>query len=136
MFSSETGDFSGRFHESFGKDVTTDYPRDDMEANGLAHVHVFDEESMTEAEISKWDRKNYSTTFMGRRGTSNTCAVYTLGSEGTVLLLAFYAPPAHEKHNNVEYVRSLLRAANDFFEDQDDGEYVLPRSKILEILAA
>lgn len=137
MFNSEDG-FYNRFHDSFGKDVTTDFPQAEMEANGLAHVHLFDEKSMTEEEIRKWDQRNYSTTskFLGQRGTSNTCLVYALGSEGTVLLLAFYAPPAHEMHNNTAYVRSLLAAANKYFEDQDTGEYILPRSKLLEILAA
>ncbi|MHC5172138.1 type II toxin-antitoxin system YafO family toxin (plasmid) [Acinetobacter johnsonii] len=137
MFNSEGG-FYERFHDSFGKDVTTDFPRDEMEANGLAHVHVFDEQSMTEEEISKWDQKNYSRTnnFLGQRGTSDTCVVYALGSEGTVLLLAFYAPPAHEMHDNTDYVRSLLLAANKYFDDQGGNEYVLPRSKLLEILAA
>ena len=137
MFNSENG-FYKRFHDSFGKDVTTDFPRDEMEANGLAHVHVFDELSMTEEEISKWDEKNYSraNNFLGRRGTSNVCVVYALGSEGTVLLLAFYAPPAHEKHNNTDYVKSLVLAVNEYFDNQDGNEYVLPRSKLLEILAA
>lgn len=137
MFESEGG-FYNRFHESFGKDVTTDFPRDEMDANGLAHVHVFDELSMTEEEISQWDQKNYSRTnkFLGQRGTSDACLVYALGSEGTVLLLAFYAPPAHQMHNNTDYVKSLLLAVNEYFDDQDGNEYVLPRNKLLEILAA
>lgn len=134
MFNS--GPFYERFHESFGKDVPTDYPQHVMEAHGLAHVHIFDSEAMTDEEITNWDKNNFPRRFIGRRGTSDLCMVYTLGSEGTVLLLAFFAPPAHEKHADTDYTDILIRAANDFFQDQDNGEYVLPRSRILEILAA
>jgi hypothetical protein len=134
MFNS--GAFSKRFHESFGKDVPNDYPRHVMEAHGLAHVHIFDAEAMTDEAIEEWDKNNFPRRFIGRRGTSDLCMVYTLGSEGTVLLLAFFAPPAHEKHDDCDYINTLIRAANDFFQEQDNGEYVLPRSRILDILAA
>lgn len=134
MFNS--GPFYKRFHDSFGKDVPNDYPMHVMEAHGIAHVHMFDESAMTEEEINEWDKNNFPRKFIGRRGTSNLCLVYTLGSKGSVLLLAFFAPPAHEKHNDQDYINSLIRAANEFFEEQDDGEYVLPRSKIRAILAA
>ena len=134
MFNS--GPFYKRFHELFGKDVPNDYPRHIMEANGIAHVHIFDENAMSEAEITEWEKNNNPRKFIGRRGTSNMCMVYTLGSKGTVLLLAFFAPPAHEKHDDQDYINTLIYAANEFFNEQGDNEYVLSRSRILEILAA
>ncbi|MFZ7793133.1 hypothetical protein [Acinetobacter lwoffii] len=54
---------------------------------------------------------------------------------GNSFIVSIFALAAHEKHDDCDYINTLIRAAIDF-QEQDNGEYVLPRSKILDILAA